>query len=179
MKKNLLFVTIASLFCFSFVSANALAEEIAFDDKNSPTVDEVVNALKPDDTVDIKLRGINYKPEPAEPKMISVELQFEKNSSTLTANTQKSLSMVGQALNSEDLKELKFILEGHADATGTSDYNMELSQKRAETVKMFLVDQYNISPENLVAVGKGETDLLDAGNPDSKKNRRVRIITAQ
>jgi len=179
MKKLIYLVIIVSFFCIPFISADVLAEEIAFDEENTPTVDDVVNALKPDDIPDIKLRGINYKPEPAEPKMISVELQFEKNSSELTANTKRSLSMVGQALNSEELKELKYILEGHADATGTTEYNMRLSQKRAESVKQYLVKKHNINPEKLVAVGKGEKDLLDADNPDSMKNRRVRIITAQ
>ncbi len=179
MKRLIYFVTMVSFFCISFFSVNVFAEEIAFDEENAPTVDDVVNALKPDDTPDIKLRGINYNPAPAEPKMISVVLQFEKNSSTLTASTQKSLSMVGQALNSEDLKALKFTLEGHADATGTPEYNMHLSQQRAESVKDYLVKQHNINPANLVAVGKGETDLIDSEHPDSMKNRRVRIITAQ
>lgn len=156
-----------------------MCEEIAFDNDNAPTVDAVVNALKPDAQPELKLRGINYKPEVTEPKMISVELQFEKDSAQLTQSTRKSLSMVGQALNSEDLKGLKFTLEGHADASGSADYNLNLSRQRAESVKTFLVENFNINPEDLTTVGKGETDLLDPHHPTSMKNRRVRIRTGQ
>jgi outer membrane protein OmpA-like peptidoglycan-associated protein len=172
-----------NLFCFVltlvFFSTFAAADEVAFDNDNAPSVEDVVSALKPDDTPDIKLRGINYKPEPAAPKMVSVMLEFEKNSYELTENTKKSLNMVGQALNSDDLKDLTFTLEGHADATGSDQYNLELSQKRAASVKQYLQENQKVSSDRLNVVGKGEAELLDPKNPDSEKNRRVRIVTHQ
>jgi outer membrane protein OmpA-like peptidoglycan-associated protein len=176
MKTLNLFVFLFLLIFFPFFAA---AEEVAFDSENTPTVEDVVSALKPDEAQDIKLRGINYKPEPAAPKMVSVMLEFEQNSYELTENTQKSLNMVGQALNSDDLKDLTFTLEGHADASGTEEYNLELSQKRAESVKQYLEKKYQVNPDRLNVVGKGETELLEPENPGSEKNRRVRIITHQ
>lgn len=167
------------IFMLIFSPLFAMAEEVAFDNEKAPTVEDVVSALKPDDTPDIKLRGINYKPEPAAPKMVSIMLEFEKNSYELTENTKKSLNMVGQALNSDDLRDLTFTLEGHADASGSDSYNMELSQKRAASVKQYLQENLKVSPERLNVVGKGEAELLDPENPDSEKNRRVRIITQQ
>ncbi|RJP87745.1 MAG: OmpA family protein [Desulfobacteraceae bacterium] len=158
--------------------AEAFAGEVNFDD-TPPSVDQVVQALKPDPVPEMKLRGINYNPAPPAPKMVSITLEFEKNSAELTPKTQKSLSMVGQALRSDDLKQLSFTLEGYADASGTAEHNLALSQKRAASVKKFLVDNYNVNPENLKAVGKGEQEFLDQNNPYSPKNRRVRIVTVQ
>ena len=67
-------------------------------------------------------------------------------------------------------------MEGHTDASGTENYNMILSKKRAGAVKNYLIKYYNISANRLLAKGKGETALLNNALPDSAANRRVRII---
>jgi len=179
MKQLSLFTYMIVLLITPFIAGHAFAGEVTFDSDHSATVDEVVNALKPDDTQDMKLRGINYKPQMPEPKMISVTLQFEKNSYELNDVTKKNLSMIGKALSSDDLKTYKFILEGHADASGEAAHNLTLSQKRAESVKQYLVNSCNVKPDTLKVIGKGEQDPLDASDPYSIKNRRVRIITNQ
>jgi outer membrane protein OmpA-like peptidoglycan-associated protein len=178
MKKAYVMIFIMMLFGLA-ANTNVFAGETAFDETHKPTVDEVVNALKPDDTQTMKLRGINYKPQMPEPKVISVKLEFEKGSAELTRQTKESLDMVGKALNSQDLKGLKFTLEGHADATGSDEFNLKLSKDRAASVKQYLVKVHNVNPTNLGVTGKGKQDLLDPSDPYSMKNRRVRIITNQ
>jgi len=169
--------TLIFILVIVFFSAHGFAEEVNFGEGNEPTVDAVVDALKPDDYSNLQLRGINYKP--AEPKMVSLTLEFEKNSYELTEQTKTSLSMIAKALNSDDLKDLNFTLEGHADASGTDAYNLDLSKKRAAAVKQYLVGSQSVNPESLGVVGKGESELLDKENPTAKKNRRVRIVTNQ
>jgi outer membrane protein OmpA-like peptidoglycan-associated protein len=166
--------TLLALVLIPFVVGQVLADEVAFGEDREPTVEALVDALK---MQPVKLRGINYNPEMEAPKMASVNLEFELNSAELTENTKKTLSIVGKALNTEDLRELTFVLEGHADASGGAEYNLNLSQKRAESVKQYLVQQHNIDPETLTVVGKGSQELLDQENPTSAKNRRVRIVT--
>jgi outer membrane protein OmpA-like peptidoglycan-associated protein len=67
-------------------------------------------------------------------------------------------------------------VEGHTDWTGTSEYNMGLSQRRAEAVVRYLVAEGGVSPERLVAIGFGESQPL-VPNARTKqelaKNRRV------
>ena len=68
------------------------------------------------------------------------------------------------------------MLEGHTDATGSDPYNQALSERRADAVRDYLVEQHHIEPQRLVAVGKGKKDLLDPANPEAAVNRRVRVI---
>lgn len=91
--------------------------------------------------------------------------------------------------NSPGLKQLLSILEehphvvveigSHTDATGSSDYNAELSQKRAESVKRYLIDK-GIAENRLEAKGYGETKILnrckdgvDCSEDEHQVNRRT------
>jgi len=67
------------------------------------------------------------------------------------------------------------VIEGHASAPGDADYNMMLSQKRADAVRTLLINQYGIDGVRLTAKGFGETQLLDTSNTEAanKANRRI------
>jgi len=76
--------------------------------------------------------------------------------------------------------DLKVEVDGHADITGTPAYNMTLSEKRAEAVKKYFVDQ-GIDPNRLTTKGFGITKPA-AGNDTKKgraKNRRVELTPVQ
>lgn len=67
------------------------------------------------------------------------------------------------------------VIEGHASAPGTEDYNMMLSKKRADAVRELLITKYGIEAARITSVGYGETQLLDTANTDAAhaKNRRI------
>jgi OmpA-OmpF porin, OOP family len=65
-------------------------------------------------------------------------------------------------------------IEGHADATGSEDVNLPLSQKRAEAVKDYLVKN-GADPSMLQAVGMGSRALKVTKDPAAAENRRVEI----
>jgi OOP family OmpA-OmpF porin len=67
------------------------------------------------------------------------------------------------------------VIEGHASAPGDADYNMMLSQKRADSVRTLLINEYGISSTRLTSKGFGETQLLDTSNTAAanKVNRRI------
>jgi OOP family OmpA-OmpF porin len=100
---------------------------------------------------------------------------FEFDSASLTPTAQQILDNLAVSLTSE-LDTYKFELEGHTDASGSEPYNQALSERRAEAVRAYLVEQRNVDPARLVPVGKGEADLLDPANPAAAANRRVRVI---
>lgn len=54
--------------------------------------------------------------------------------------------------------DLKFSVEGHTDAAGGAEYNLKLSERRANSVIRYLVNK-GVNPANLVAVGMGKSDL--------------------
>ena len=68
------------------------------------------------------------------------------------------------------------MLGGHTDAKGTDDYNQKLSERRAETVKRFLIDNYKVSPDLLVTSGYGKAGLKNSADPFAAENRRVEIV---
>jgi OOP family OmpA-OmpF porin len=67
------------------------------------------------------------------------------------------------------------VIEGHASAPGDADYNMMISQKRANAVRTLLINKYGIDGARLTAKGFGETQLLDTSNTvaANKVNRRI------
>lgn len=70
---------------------------------------------------------------------------------------------------------VKFVLTGHCDERGTEEYNKALGMRRAETVKQYLVDNYNIDPKQLLTDSKGK---LEINSPRHHINRRVDIDVA-
>ena len=54
-----------------------------------------------------------------------------------------------------------------------------LSERRADTIKRYLIDNYHVSAGDLITAGYGKTHLKDAANPDSAVNRRVQVINTE
>lgn len=107
---------------------------------------------------------------------LSMEIFFGYKSAELTDLAKDYLKPVGEAMASEKLQNLDFVVEGHTDAVGGYAYNLNLSEERAASVKRFLVDTFHIEPYRIQIIGKGKSDLLDPKSPESEVNRRVKII---
>lgn len=72
-----------------------------------------------------------------------------------------------------------FRIEGHTDATGTEEYNRTLSERRAQAVKAWLVENLQIDPSRIETIGFGSTKLLvpaDRSIDEQQPNRRVEIV---
>jgi outer membrane protein OmpA-like peptidoglycan-associated protein len=69
--------------------------------------------------------------------------------------------------------------EGHADAVGTDDYNQRLSERRAQSVTAFLVEE-GIRPESITAMGFGESrPVATNGTVEGRQqNRRVELVVS-
>lgn len=74
---------------------------------------------------------------------------------------------------------LNLAIEGHTDTTGSADFNMKLSQQRADAVRQFLISQ-GLSPDTITAKGLGqENPVADNSTAAGRKlNRRVEIIVS-
>jgi outer membrane protein OmpA-like peptidoglycan-associated protein len=107
---------------------------------------------------------------------VDLEVTFEFNSADLSPPALPTLALLGRAISDPRLSEASFLIGGHTDAKGRSDYNRQLSQLRAEAVRTFLISSYGIAPRRLVAKGFGETRLKNRRNPQGEENRRVQIV---
>ena len=114
-------------------------------------------------------------PAPVVKPSLSLQIQFEFNSSQISPVSQQALLNLSNALKAAELSASKFEVEGHTDAKGSDAHNLKLSKQRAEAVQQFLVLQ-GVAINRLVASGKGSTHLANASNPLAAENRRVRIV---
>lgn len=114
----------------------------------------------------------------AEAPSISLSVLFATNSADLTPQARRLLDELGRALTSADLSPYRFRIEGHTDTTGSADYNMVLSERRAQAVRDYLVQRFGISRTRLETIGLGQTDLAvpTGNNVDEPRNRRVHIV---
>jgi len=107
---------------------------------------------------------------------IDVEINFDYRSAKISRSAASVVNTLGRALSNADLSGTTFILAGHTDGKGSSPYNQDLSERRVDTVKRYLVDHFKLSPTSLVAVGYGKTKLKNENDPFGAENRRVQVV---
>jgi outer membrane protein OmpA-like peptidoglycan-associated protein len=110
---------------------------------------------------------------------IDLEINFDYNSAEISAKSLTSVQALGRALSNAELKGSTFVVAGHTDAAGGEVYNQELSERRAESIKKYLVDKYGITGSDLVTVGYGKSKLKDPGQPMAEANRRVQVVNME
>lgn len=102
------------------------------------------------------------------------DILFDVDSSALRPESRTTLNDL--ANNFRQYPDEVFDVEGHTDSTGTSEYNMGLSQRRADSVRSYL-SQTGVPSTRINAVGYGETRPKASNNtPEGRQfNRRVEI----
>ncbi|MGB9117555.1 OmpA family protein [Bradyrhizobium sp.] len=110
---------------------------------------------------------------------IDLEINFDYNSADISAKSLSSVQALGRALSNPDLKGSTFVVAGHTDAAGGEAYNQDLSERRADSIKRYLVDKFGLAGPDLVTVGYGKTKLKDPANPLADVNRRVQVVNME
>ena len=80
---------------------------------------------------------------------IDIDMNFQYNSANLAPSEMSKARTLGEALSSSVFKGSTFLVEGHTDAKGGNTFNQRLSERRADTIKRFLVEHYTIPAANL------------------------------
>ena len=103
-------------------------------------------------------------------------IYFDTNSANLKQESNSTLKEIDELLKLNP--SLNLLVVGHTDSQGGYEYNMELSQRRAEAVVKALVNQFGINPERLTAAGVGYLSPLGSNDtPEGRaKNRRVELV---
>jgi outer membrane protein OmpA-like peptidoglycan-associated protein len=91
-------------------------------------------------------------------------------------SAQAKLTEVADALTKED-SESKIVVEGHTDSQGGASYNQDLSQRRAQSVRDYLVTR-GMASDRVTSEGFGLTrPIADNGSAEGRaNNRRVEIV---
>src|ERR1700712_1086014 len=100
----------------------------------------------------------------AQLSQLVVELNFVNNSVAMEPESYRTLA------------RSSFLIVGHTSSTGDAKHNLQLSEDRANAIKLALSTTFAIKPERLFAVGAGQEYPIDATNPASAVNRRVQLF---
>jgi outer membrane protein OmpA-like peptidoglycan-associated protein len=170
-------LTLASIAIAFLGASTALAEDLSGDEMTNiirslaPTAGAPVVMNQPSQRVVVKNTIIIIDPTHS----LDFEVYFPFDSAEITPQAQAELVVLGRALESKELSEHGYLIAGHTDAKGSDAYNLDLSARRASAVVRFLVENFAIDPERLVAVGFGETLLKSPDSPYAAINRRVEV----
>ncbi len=112
------------------------------------------------------------------PMDVSISILFDIDKSVVRGDYHDELADAAAMLNKNP--EANAVIEGHTDSTASAAYNMELSKKRAQSVRDYLVDTFDIDPQRLStkAYGESQPTATNTTRFGRKLNRRV-VITLQ
>lgn len=108
-------------------------------------------------------------------RMIGDRVFFALNSSDLSSEAQATLMRQAEWLGIHKL--FSITVEGHADERGTREYNIALGERRAESVKRFLV-KHGISADRIDTISYGKERPAVIGNNEKAWQRNRRGVTA-
>ena len=172
--------------CLCFLSAVLLAPSPARA-QQSPDAQQIIEALLPPASRKTRNIAVRRKaPVPAPQKVvqapaqpgIDLTIRFDFNSSNLRKESRPLLSNLAMALKSPDLRQNRFLIEGHTDAAGPAKHNLKLSLDRANQVRRFLIAS-GVEPRRVTTAGRGENQPANPADPLSGENRRVRIVNLE
>ena len=199
------FVRFFGLKAIAISAALSMTAGLALAGDNNPSTNSIVNALKGPSLT----RSLSYDPNRAANKAtidslrnrstrslsiddrnwldiatadkpkIDLEINFDYNSASISQGSMQSVQHLGEALSDPQLKGSTFVVSGHTDGVGGDAYNQDLSERRADTIKRYLVDHFHIAGPDLITVGYGKTHLKNAENPADPVNRRVQVVNTQ
>ena len=117
--------------------------------------------------------------EPTPEKMkycVNLDIEFDIDRAEIRPQYHDEVAKVGDFMNKYPTTTA--VIEGYTDEVGSDDYNMQLSQRRAESVVKYLVEKFGIDASRLSAKGYGKTKPIADNSTDAgrQKNRRINAI---
>jgi len=141
--------------------------------KPAPAQDQITGPVGKGAKPRFRLRGITTEARPPE---IAIHILFKSGSIAVADEfSKKQMAEAGKAISSEILNPYRFEIAGHTDSVGSDEYNQDLSERRAQALKQFLIDHYKVAEDRLETIGYGESMPVadNATEQGRAKNRRV------
>ncbi len=114
------------------------------------------------------------------PKRFRLEgVNFEFNSAKLLPEARPALQTAGQIL--KDNPAMRVRIEGYTDSVGSDSYNLKLSQERADAVRVYLIEHFDVDPQRIQARGFGENNPVASNDTDQGRalNRRIEFVVLE
>jgi len=108
---------------------------------------------------------------------VTADVQFDEDAAVVRPESYRMLGRIADALYHPSLLGSRFLIVGHTVSTGKRDYNLTLSQRRADVIRDIMISTFKISPKRLQAIGLGEEQMLDSLHPGAPVNAQVQLMT--
>ena len=108
---------------------------------------------------------------------VAADIQFDEDAAVVRPESYRMLGRIADALYHPSLLGSRFLIVGHTVSTGKRDYNLTLSQRRADVIRDIMISTFKISPKRLQAIGLGEEQMLDSLHPGAPVNAQVQLMT--
>jgi outer membrane protein OmpA-like peptidoglycan-associated protein len=105
---------------------------------------------------------------------LGVTIEFGLDSAEILPEYNDVIANFAEALARDE--SMRLVIVGHADASGSAAYNLDLSARRAASVRQSLVVIHGVDEARLSTVGLGESDPVIRANPNDSRNRRVEFV---
>ena len=157
----------------------ALAQKKETEAAKKAETEKIVEAVKIAEVVKIEKAELAKKQEAAEEariaklsKIVIENVLFEYDRSYLKPEFKQKL--VNSFADVQNKDEIRIVISGHADERGSNEYNLALGERRAYTVKRFLIS-LGLLEQNISVISYGEEKPVDSRHNDSawEKNRRA------
>lgn len=116
---------------------------------------------------------IDREADPIESKIAFESLEFENGKADILESMHSDLDKIGNFLI--DHPKLSLRISGHTDSAGKEEANLKLSQDRADAIKRYLIEAFNIENSRVEATGYGSSKpiVVELTDKDRQLNRRV------
>ncbi len=142
----------------------------------APTPENYVEGCDPEMKTEVKVEAPPPAPQPVIHEVtISAKALFDFDKATLRPDAQQVIQDLVAKINGLSQVD-KIIVRGHTDSIGTEEYNMKLSERRAEAVKQALIAE-GIDGSIIVTEAYGESQPVASNKTKEgrQQNRRVEI----
>jgi len=174
MYKSKVLIVLALVFFVLAVGLNSCASKKKITEE--PVKKEEVKAPPRRPTPPAVVPRTPEKVEEVVPRDLSfATIYFDFDKSDIRSNQRNAINRNAQLMSK--YRTVRVSIEGHCDERGTEEYNMALGQRRADSIRSYLID-YGISNSRIRIVSYGEMRPVDSGHNEAawSQNRRAEII---
>jgi OOP family OmpA-OmpF porin len=149
--------------------------------ENPPDIDVAALRQQAADRIKARVDAAPLKRPPIAPELSKLpqfrfDVVFDPDSSLIRPDSYRTIGRIADALSDPKLLPYRFLIVDHTESAGRRDFNLALSQRRADSIREVLVATFKISSKRLQSIGLGEEQLQDAARPASAVNARAQII---
>ena len=105
---------------------------------------------------------------------VELRVEFDTNKSFVRPAYHQRIKEVADYLKRHS--DVDAIIEGHTDSRGSEEYNRSLSQRRADSVRQYVINKFGISASRITAKGYGESKPIADNNTNQGRQRNRRVI---